>query len=135
MSRKQITFYLTRDEADALKALAGSNQSEYLRALIRQDAAMRGIDWPSNALRDTRGQYPRLADDALGGRLADTYISVANGRAAVARVEGAHTVYARNWETLEDDALRAVEAQGGRSTMSAIYKCPPELAARAEWKS
>lgn len=60
MSRKQITFFLTPAEAAALKALVSDgNQSEYLRALIRRDAAERGADWPDDALRDTRGQYPR----------------------------------------------------------------------------
>lgn len=58
MARKQITFFVTSDEADTLKTLVGNgNQSEYLRGLIRRDAAERGIDWPENALHDTRGQH------------------------------------------------------------------------------
>ena len=59
MSKQQITFYVSAAEAAALKALAGGNKSEYLRALIRRDAAERGADWPDDALRDTRGRYPR----------------------------------------------------------------------------
>ena len=60
MSRKQITFFLTPAEAAALKALVSDgNQSEYLRSLIRRDAAERGVDWPDDALRDTRGRYLR----------------------------------------------------------------------------
>ncbi|MEB2353302.1 MAG: hypothetical protein OZ924_18070 [Burkholderiaceae bacterium] len=65
MSKQQITFYVSAAEAAALKALVSDgNQSEYLRALIRRDAEERGVDWPDDALRDTRGRYSRqIAND------------------------------------------------------------------------
>lgn len=129
MSRKLVTFHLTAAETAALKALAGGNQSAYLRALIRRDAAERGVDWPDDALRDTRGQYPRFADDQLGARLSGVYIDVADCRARVARAGE----WARNWATLEDEALAAVARQGGHATLSGAYECPPDLAARAKF--
>jgi hypothetical protein len=65
------------------------------------------------------------------------FVNVWNVRAAVSRVVavrgGISSEPATNWETLEDDAIEAIEAQGGAVNLSGWYHCPPELAARAEW--
>jgi hypothetical protein len=73
-------------------------------------------------------------------RAGTTFISVWNCRAAVSRYEtargGALTFsLASNWETLEDDAIKAVEAHGGAINLSGHYSCPAELAERAEFPS
>lgn len=68
-------------------------------------------------------------------------INVWNCRAAVARYVNdppgatwtARTTVeeASNWENLEDEAIEAVEEQGGWVTASGHYKCPPDLAHKA----
>lgn len=65
-------------------------------------------------------------------------INVWNVRAAVSRRRdepGGAWSYepAQNWEALEADATEAVEGAGGWITMSGLYPCPPDLAARAVW--
>jgi len=88
---KQVIFRITRDEAATLKTLVGSgNQAEYLRGLIRRDAAERGIAWPSNALHDTRGQHSgrdargRFASYQQCPRCAGWNVGVADGQSACA---------------------------------------------------
>lgn len=65
------------------------------------------------------------------------YIDVWNCRAAVSRYVaipgGLAGEPATNWEALEDDAIRAVEAQGGAVNWSGHYTCPPDLAEAAVW--
>ena len=43
-------------------------------------------------------------------------------------------VPASNAEDLEQDAIAAIEAQGGAHNISGQYSCPPELAARGIWQ-
>lgn len=67
-------------------------------------------------------------------------ISVWNCRADVARFvalpDGAITTeYATNSDELADDATQAVSEQGGAINVSGFYHCPPEIAARAQWKA
>jgi len=40
---------------------------------------------------------------------------------------------AANWEELEEDAIEAVEAQGGALNWSGLYYCPSRIIQRAEW--
>ena len=65
-------------------------------------------------------------------------ISVWNLRAAVCRrvdwSDGSWTYEpAANWEALEEEAIDAVEAQGGAINWSGLYECPWELAEKATW--
>lgn len=53
-----VTFNLTPSERAVLRTLADGQQSAYLRRLLSEDAARRGVEWPDE-LRDTRGKYPR----------------------------------------------------------------------------
>lgn len=67
-----------------------------------------------------------------------TIIRVFAGRCLVARyVQTASYDFevetAANWQALQDDARRAVEAQTGAITGSGDFECPPDLAARAVW--
>ena len=66
------------------------------------------------------------------------FINVWDCRAAVSRYApvkgGMSTEAAANWEALEDEAIEAIEAQGGAYNMSGHYVCPPELAARVTWE-
>lgn len=53
---------LTPEQREILKALAGDEgQAAYIRRLIAQDAAQRGVDWPEHY---GRGQYPRDTESA-----------------------------------------------------------------------
>ena len=67
-------------------------------------------------------------------------INVWNVRAFVARREwsegdkGYVVVPASNAEELEQDAIEAIEAQGGARNISGQYDCPSALAARAIWQ-
>ena len=65
------------------------------------------------------------------------FINVWNCRAVVARYESAEGgvtwASAKNAEDLEDEAVEAVEAQGGAVNMSGHYACPLELAAKASF--
>lgn len=126
--RTLLTVTVTPAQREAIRRLqGGSNLSDYIRGLVAADAVQRGVEWPD----DLNPSGVRL--DYLARRLEDTYISVANGRAAVARTVGSTTVYAKNWHHLEDEAVTAVEAQGGHVTLSGIYECPSDLAARAKF--
>ncbi len=67
------------------------------------------------------------------------YIHVWDCRAAVARYvrldAGTMTMErAANWQALEGDAEKAVDAAGGWITQSGHYPCPEQLAARAVWR-
>lgn len=68
------------------------------------------------------------ANEELNRLLADIFISVANGRAAVSKIVGGAIERASNWQDLEEDARAAIEAQGGFITLSGIYECPRRLA-------
>lgn len=126
--RKSLRITVTPSQRAVIERLCGERGlSEYIRQLLAEDAAGRGIAWPD----DLNPQGVRL--DYLARRLAGVHIAVADGRAAVARVDETQTVYARNWQDLEDEAVEAVEAQGGHVALSGIYECPPELAERAAW--
>jgi len=62
-------------------------------------------------------------------------ISVSNCRAQVCACipneRGWTLVPAENWEELEEEAIEAVEAQGGAINISGFYHCPAELADKA----
>lgn len=66
-------------------------------------------------------------------------IDVRNCEAYVSRWErvGAafQLVEAANWFELSDSAADEVSAVGGYITMSGIYPCSAELAAKANWRS
>jgi len=65
----------------------------------------------------------------------DIYIDVWNGRAVVSKYNTTNgstkRIAAANWEELEDEAIRAVEAQGGWVTASGHYGCPDSLKHKA----
>lgn len=135
---KPVKFLVTLSPAqrEALRGAASSlglDASEVVRRAVGGFLAERGFDFPDDL--PARGDsLTRLMENR------SAFISVANGRAIVARSaplgrgRGWETQYAANWPTLEDDAAAAVAAQGGNVYMSGIYTCPTELAARAEWE-
>lgn len=52
-----VSTNLTPEQRDILRQLAGDEgQAAYIRRLIAQDAARRGVEWPDHP---GRGQYPR----------------------------------------------------------------------------
>ena len=66
-------------------------------------------------------------------------ISVRDCRATVSkRVDYADGTWAyepaRNWQDLEQDAIEAVETQGGAVNMSALYECPLWLVEKADFE-
>jgi len=65
-------------------------------------------------------------------------ISVWNCRATVSRrvdLDGGAWTYesASNWEELENEAIDAVENQGGAVNISSIYPCPIALGDKAKF--
>jgi hypothetical protein len=83
-----------------------------------------------------RERQRRIARKSLEYLLKGTFISVRNARADVCRVrpDGSEQT-ASNMDDLRLAAELAVEAQGYSTSVSGIYHCPPELAARAVWNS
>lgn len=79
-----------------------------------------------------RKPYPEM-------RPGKIVIDVRNARAYVSRWQrndgGAFWLEeAANWEDFEDAATVEIENFGGYITLSGIYPCGDELAAKAEWK-
>jgi hypothetical protein len=75
-------------------------------------------------------QIPEGEEFATSGHV----IYVANMRAMVARFGANQKLrLARNWEGLEQDALRAIQDQGGGLNITGLYRCPRALAERALW--
>jgi hypothetical protein len=70
----------------------------------------------------------------------EIFISVHRGRAFVSRYVS-ESDGSFSWESavnateLEQAAMRAIIAQGGTSSSSGTFPCPPELAAQAQWPS
>lgn len=123
-------------QREALRGAAASlglNDSALVRRAVGEYLAAHGFSFPDDLA--ARG-------DALKTLMESRtpFISVANTRAIVARSvplgqgRGWKQQDATNWEQLEDEAAVAVSAQGGYITLSGVYTCPPELAARAEFE-
>lgn len=68
----------------------------------------------------------------------EVFIAVRHGRAFVSRHvdEGNGSFYwesALNESEIEQDAIEAVQAQGGDMSHDGHYACPPSLAMKAKW--
>jgi hypothetical protein len=121
---KRITVNLPDEVYQALAEYQTREVHESLSQAITALAAQTlGVDVP----------LPKWGD-GLRFRMANVFISVANGQARVSRTIQGQTTPAANWEALEDEALGEVGSQGGFATLSAIYACSPALAQKATWE-
>lgn len=82
-------------------------------------------------------KYRRVQQELLY-RPGNIVINVANGQALVSRIRessgGITLEQAVNANELEEAAAAVIAALGSTTARSGQYPCPPELAARAEWK-
>jgi Arc/MetJ-type ribon-helix-helix transcriptional regulator len=80
MSKRQITLWVTDEEYEQIQRMAEAsrrNRSDYIRGLLREDAAQRGMAWPEKRLDDTRGKYQRWTAQECDEK-AQEYLARAN---------------------------------------------------------